>query len=401
MSAAAVLQTAENGSILSNHAENVESGVYRADLLCGGIEIIERISAEWIELCEEGASNEPFFRPEWFSAFVENYEKEILLFTVRKAGKLRAVLPLKRTNGFLHGVPVRKLEGVFNLQSQRFDLVHGADETERGEINKKLWETIKLQSQWDVFEIRLVEKESWLGDLLKIAETENYKSGIWKMDGAPFVSLPTGTDKKKLIEEQFKSLKRHFRQDINRRLRRLNEIGEVEFVTTREYSLGLMRKYLVIEKQSWKGRRGTAAACDPKTEKLHIDFAREVATQNALTFYELKLDGETIAMTINITFAKKTVFWKTAFDENYTRFAPGHLLIREFTTDCIENDSMEIDMLSPSADYKKVWATGEREHFAFYIFRRGIVGSILQKWKFSVISYLRKYKEKDQKGGTV
>ena len=371
---------------------------WQTKTITGGVETIEKLRAEWTELCEEGASSEPFFRPEWFAAFVENYESEILLLTVRRGGKLRAVLPLVRKNDFLHGVPARKLQAVFNLQTQRFDLIHGADETEREKIIEAVWTAIKKLSKWDVLEMRLVRKDSWLNDLLALAEVENHRTGIWQMDGAPFVTLPQGADKPKLIEEFDKTLKKHFRQELKRRLRRLQELGAVEFVRTREYSPELMRRYFDLEAESWKGRGGTAVLCDEKAVGLHDDFARAVADRDALFVYELRLDGATIAMSVNIMEQRKTVFWKTAFDENYSRYSPGNLLIREFLADCLRQNSTELDMLSPAAEYKKVWASGEREHAAFYVFQRGIVGSMLWKWKFSLISRLRRFKNRDSKG---
>ncbi|MDQ4123391.1 MAG: GNAT family N-acetyltransferase [Acidobacteriota bacterium] len=366
---------------------------FQTETLRGGVEVIERIFDEWTELCEEGASNEPFFRPEWFVVFVENFEKEILLLTVRRAGKLRAVLPLVKRRGNLHGIPVKSLEAVYNLNTQRFDLIHGADETEREEIVKAVWKEIKRQSKWHVLELRQVKKDSWLNDLLALAESENYPTDIWQMDGAPFVSFPQGDDKEKLIEKYFKSLKQHYRRDLKRRLTRLKEQGAVEFVVTRGDQPELMQKFFELEARSWKGRNGTAVACDPKVVKLHDDFARAVAAKNALFIYELKFDGKTIAMSINIMYDRKTIFWKTSYDEEYKRFSPGNLLIPEFLADAIRNDSTELDMLSPATDYKKVWATGEHEHAAFYIFQPGVLGTLLWNWKFSVISRLRKFKK--------
>ena len=378
-------------------SETPKKSVLQAEILIGGVEVIEKIFNEWTSLCEEGASNEPFFRPEWFTSFVKIFENEITLLTVRRGGRLRAVLPLVRKSGTFHGIPVGKLQAVFNLNTQRFDLIHGADETERAEIVKAVWNEIKNLSKWRVLEMRLVKKDSWLKDLLAVAESENYRPGIWQMDGAPFVMLPQGDDKEKLIEEHFKNLKKSFRQELKRRLIRLKEQGEVEFVVTRGYSPELLQKYFELEARSWKGRGGTAVACDLKATKLHDEFARAVAAKNALYIYELKLDGKTIAMSLNIKYDRQTVFWKTSFDEEYKRFSLGNLLIREFTADAVRNDSTEIDMLSPATEYKKVWASGEREHAAFYVFRRGISGSLLWTWKFTVISRLRKFKNRAPK----
>lgn len=387
------ISAAENSFVV----EKPKSAVLQTEVLIGGSEIIENIFDEWTVLCEEGASNEPFFRPEWFVSFVKHFEDEILLLTVRRDGRLRAILPLVKKNGKVHGVPARKLQAVYNLNTPRFDLIHGADETERAEIVKAIWNRIKTLPKWSVLEMRLVKKDSWLKDLLAAAESENYRAGIWQMDGAPFVTLPQGDDKEKLIEEHFKGLKKSFRQDLKRRLIRLKERGEVEFVVARGYSPELLQKYFELEARSWKGRGGTAVACDQKAAGLHDDFARATAANNALFIYELKLDGETIAMSLNIRHDRQTVFWKTSFAEEYRRFSPGNLLIQEFTADAVRNNSSEIDMLSPANDYKKIWASGEREHVAFYVFQKGILGSLFWKWKFSVISRLRKFKNRAPK----
>jgi CelD/BcsL family acetyltransferase involved in cellulose biosynthesis len=365
-----------------------------AEIIIGGSEIIGKIFAEWTALCEEGASNQPFFRPEWFASFVKNFENEFMLLTVRRGGRLRAVLPLVKKTGRLHGVPARKLQAVFNANTQRFDLIHGADEDKRKETIEALWQEIKKQGNWDVLEMRLVQKDSWLKDLLALAESENYRTGIWQMDGAPFVTLPEGENKEKLIEDYFKSFSKNRRQTLGKKLRRLQELGNVEFSVTRGYSPELMRKYFALEAQSWKARAGTAVTSDEKVARLHDDFARAVAERNALFIYELKLDGKTIAMYISIMYDRQTIGWKMSFDEEYARFSPGNLLLREVLKGCIENGSPELDMLSPATDNKKFWATGEREHVAFYILRRGSLGSMLWKWKFSVISRLRKFKKK-------
>ena len=370
---------------------------FETEILIGGVEIIEKLSAEWIILCEEGASNDPFLRPEWFVTFVKNFEKEIKIITVRHGGKLRAVLPLVKKKNGLHGIPARKLQAVSNLNTQRFDLIHGADEAEREEIVKAVWKEIKNQAEWNVLEIRMVKKDSWLGDLLALAEKENYKTGIWQMDSAPFVILPQGDDKEKLIEDFSNGLSKNRRRLLKKKMRILEALGTVEFATTRGYQADLMQKYFELEAQSWKGRGGTAVTDDERVASLHDEFARKIAARNAFFIYELKLNGNTIAMRLSIMYDHKTIFWKTSFNENYARYSPGYLLFKEVLDDCIRQGSTEIDMLSPATHHKKIWASCEYEHAAFYIFQRGIVGTMLWRWKFSVISYLRKFKKSELK----
>ena len=394
--ASATVQLENNRRTLTGEntlVEKAADSAYQTETVTGGVEIIENIFAEWTDLCKEGANNEPFFRPEWFAAFVKNFEKEILLITVRRGGKLRAVLPLVGKTDKLHGVPTRKLQAIFNLQTPRFDLIHGLDEAERAGITNAVWTEIKKLSKWDVLELRMVKKGSWLDDLLVLAAAEKHRTGVWKMDGAPFVLLPEADDKEKLIADYFKGLSKNRRQLLKKKRRYLDELGTVTFVHTRGYSAELMQTYFDLEAHGWKERAGTAVTSDGRTARLHDDFARAVAAENALIFHELKLDERTIAMYISILYDRQTVGWKMSFDENYAKFSPGNLLFIEVLNECMRNGSPELDQLSPATYNKSMWATGEYDHDALYVFRRGIVGALLHKWTFSVITRLRKYKK--------
>jgi|CXWL01.1.fsa_nt_gi CelD/BcsL family acetyltransferase involved in cellulose biosynthesis len=366
--------------------------VLNTEVLTGRSETIDTLSAEWAELCDEGASNEPFLRPEWFSTFVRNFENEIDILTVRREGKLRAVLPIVARRANLHGIPVRKLQAVYNLNTQRFDLIHGADETEKAAIVRAVWRKVREIPGWDVFEARLVKKESWLSDVLALAAGENYQTGIWPMDSAPYITLPRSEDKQQSLDDFFRGPRKHLRQELDRRLRRLKELGSVEFEVTFSSDPDLMATYFDLESNGWKGRRGTAATDDPLVARMHEEFASEIAARGALLVYEMKLAGKTIAMSLNIKDGDRTIHWKTSYDEHYARYSPGNLLFRKLLSDCIFNGSTEIDLLSPSTANKRSWASGERDHVAFYIFQRGFFGSLLWKWKFSVIGGLREFK---------
>lgn len=362
------------------------------EVLSGGTEVIDQISAEWNELCDEGASSDPFLRPEWFIPFVKNFENEIDLVTVRFDGRLRAVLPIVKKLGSLHALPARKLQAAYNLNTPRFDLIHGADSFERRDIVSAVWQVIKASGRWDVLEIRLVKKDSWLVDVLALAESEGYKTGIWQMDSAPFIRLPKSIDKEQSIDNFFKGSRKHLKQELNRRLRRLKELGSVDFSVTSGVTPELMETYFELESKGWKGRGGTAVTDDPTVERMHQEFAAEVAAKRSLLVYELKLNDKTIAMSLNIRYMSETIHWKTAYDEDFARYSPGNLLFSELVCDCIRSGSNEIDFLSPSTKNKRAWSTGEREHVAFYIFNRTLFGSLLSTWKFSVVRRLRHLK---------
>ncbi len=359
--------------------------MFDAEIIAGGLEVISTIAAEWGALCDRSC-REPFLRPEWFTAFAGHFRTEMRIVTVRDNGELRAVLPLERGRASIHGLPVSALRSVFDLNTPRFGAAASADE--RPAVANEIWETIKKLDDWDVFEARLVRNDNCLAELLNAARRDGYRADVWQMDAAPFIALPA----KECINEFFSGSRKHFGKELDRRYRRLTELGRVDFCVTREYSAEMVDRYLELESLGWKGAIGTAAIADGRAAGLHHSFARESAERGRLFAYELRLDGRTIAMSLNIEDSDRMFHWRTSYDEAYARYSPGNLLFRRLFDDCIDRGLAEIDMLSPPTPNKRVWATGEREHAAIYIFRPGVIGRLAYTWKFSVMRSLRRLK---------
>jgi len=131
-----------------------------------------------------------------------------------------------------------------------------------------------------------------------------------------------------------KSLPVRKRKDLNRRFRRLGELGEVEF-KWESGSEGLVRwidEFLALEAAGWKGDAGSALACDAATEALFRESLIGAAKRERLVRLSLQLDGRPIAMLSTFLTPPGAFGFKTAFDEDYARFSPGFLLEREFLT---------------------------------------------------------------------
>jgi hypothetical protein len=361
-----------------------------AQLLKNNVKDIEDLMPEWNELCDEGPSNDPFLRPEWFAAFARNFGQQVELVTVRHDGRLRAVLPVTSIRGPLHGLPVNKLEAVFNLNSPRFDLIHGADESERSAVVQAIWSKIRGRRDWTIMEMRLVKKDSWINSLIEVARADSFLTGMWEMDGAPFISLTRGGGQNCSINDYLKQSKKQLRQQLDRRKRRLSEAGRLDFVITDVYSAELLDRFFEIESRGWKGRQGTDVMKDPRVLKLHHETAKAASDRNDLLIYELRLDDKTIAMILGIKCSTTMFYWKTTYDETYSRFSPGNILFKMFLADCLQRKVDEIDLLSPSTENKRYWTSSEHEHAAFYIFKPGIAGKFFWFWKFGIAARLRK-----------
>lgn len=121
------------------------------------------------------------------------------------------------------------------------------------------------------------------------------------------------------------------RKELRRQFARLSELGELS-VETRNDEAGLegwVEAFLALEAAGWKGKAGSALACNAATADLWRQALRGAAARGRLNRLALHLDGRPIAMLASFITPPIAFSFKTAFDEAYARFSPGVLLQRE------------------------------------------------------------------------
>jgi CelD/BcsL family acetyltransferase involved in cellulose biosynthesis len=365
------------------------------ETLGGGVEIIERLAAEWRALCAEGRSAQPFFQPEWIAAHVRAFaaNKPLTVLTVRRQGTLRAVLPLIRERTPLHGVPVRKLRSLSNPHSCRFDLVVGRGD--EAEAVRALWQTLQARDDWDVIELFDVP-EGGLGEqLLTAAAHEGFPTGQWPMPAAPYLpfDLSRLTSQERL-EATLKQASAKRRYDVRRLRRKLEEQAVVRVLCDEAATPTELARFYALERAGWKGQQGTAIACDKRLRQFYDEVATTKAAQGQFLLYRLEVGEQTIAMQFCITNGQTCYLLKPAYDESFRKYSPGHLLVAEVLGDLIERGLTNYDLLSPVSEWKNYWTKTARGQAHAYIFRRGVIGQTLHVWKFQVALRARQIKQR-------
>ncbi len=128
------------------------------------------------------------------------------------------------------------------------------------------------------------------------------------------------------------SLSSRKRKDLNRRFRKLAELGDVRFEWSTD-DRGVSdwaANFLELEASGWKGDAGSALACDPSTRRLYEACLQGAAERGKLIRLSLLLDGKPIAMLSTFATPPGSFGFKTAFDERYSRYSPGFLLERKY-----------------------------------------------------------------------
>lgn len=121
------------------------------------------------------------------------------------------------------------------------------------------------------------------------------------------------------------------RKELRRQANRLGDIGTIVHQKLEGQSAidGLdvwMADFLALEAKGWKGKAGSALACDDRTISLFRRALLGSAAEGRLQLLDIRLDERPIAMLVNFLTPPYAFSYKTAYDEDYARFSPGVLL---------------------------------------------------------------------------
>ena len=85
-------------------------------------------------------------------------------------------------------------------------------------------------------------------------------------------------------------------------------------------------QFLELEKGGWKGREGTAMACDDSEARFFKQLSASASSCGKLLYLRYDLNDTPIAMQINFISGTGAFAFKVAYDETYRKQGPGSLL---------------------------------------------------------------------------
>jgi CelD/BcsL family acetyltransferase involved in cellulose biosynthesis len=161
--------------------------------------------------------------------------------------------------------------------------------------------------------------------------------------------ITTGAAERPFLESKLdgdaylkQSLKAHHLREFRRLKRRLEDKGKLEHVVARtaeEIRLAT-EAFLTLEASGWKGRERTAMAID----RFRAAFAREamhrLSEEDMCRIHSLILDGKPIACLVVFIEAGVAYTWKTAYDEVWSAYSPGTLLMIEVTKQHLDDPNI-------------------------------------------------------------
>jgi CelD/BcsL family acetyltransferase involved in cellulose biosynthesis len=142
--------------------------------------------------------------------------------------------------------------------------------------------------------------------------------------------LAPGAEREGYIERVISSSRR---KELRRQRRRLKEIAPVAFVPSYGPAevADALQDFLMLEASGWKGRAGTAAACDPAVCRFMKMAVAALAADGRACVDRFMHNGRVVAAAVTLMSGNTGWFWKIAHDEAHSRFSPGVQLVVDLT----------------------------------------------------------------------
>src|SRR5215207_2979308 len=290
-----------------------------------GRDALPTLLPAWEDLCRRCVEDNVYYSPRYARALLESVdqEKDVAFAVVWGDMRLVAMLPLTISKV---AIPLLRPAGQAWQTKYTFGCMPLLDGQRKTEAAAALLDVLASISAGEWI-IPSVNVEGATCKTL-IAALEGKSLGWEFVNRFQRAALETGSTFEEHMQRHV-SAKR--RKDIARNRRRLAELGTVAH---QSHSAGealqqAVSAFLSVEAAGWKGKRGTALACNENTRRFAINAFTGEKNNSICRADVLTLDGRPIAVSL-IAFMGRTGFTvKCSYDEAYHSYSAGLLLETE------------------------------------------------------------------------
>ena len=278
-----------------------------------GLEAMTAIAPAWESMAAAALEPNPFYEPWMLLPALELFgvPSGFRLITVWNGERLDAVMPMERTRGF-KGLPLPALESWRHrhcLLCTPLVRAEGATET--------LVALIESLRDVSVVGLRYIPNE---GPFHRALAATGVRCLL--LDGYSRPVLRRGKDGEAYIND---FVSRKDRQELRRRERRLQELGNLTRVTLGpdEDLQRWIDDFLRLEASGWKGKQGTAMKCSDANRRFLTQTFEAAYRRGRLEIVGIDLDGKPLARSTGFLAGDGGYAFKPAYDEAFAKFSPG------------------------------------------------------------------------------
>ncbi len=358
------------------------------------IETFDQYKNTWNELLKTARANNPFLTfcwiRFWTSSFAGHSDIRIYLFFNDKE-KLIAALPLIYHRERQKILNYNILSYTANSHSFRSDLLIDRDYA-KAALFEYIFAAIRDNETFDFIKIR----EFWVAGnenfemLMLAAEKHGIFYSLEELKQPPCLQISEDWD------QYYKNRRGHFRRNLNRRMRKAEkETGTIshKIFNSAEHNLeDWVYEGFKLESKGWKGKEGSAVLMKKGVDEFYLKIARHFNEQGQFYSSAVFLGETMVAYNFSLIFDNVFYLLKVAYDEGYSRYSPGQIMIYYILQDVFEKGLKEFDFLGPSMPWKMEWAGTTREHYTLYLYNNTVKAKALYFNNTVLLPLLRKIK---------
>jgi CelD/BcsL family acetyltransferase involved in cellulose biosynthesis len=300
------------------------------------LESFDSIFDIWEKLNRGSPSAPIFSSPEWSKAWWQQFGSggRLYLGAVRQGGKTIGIAPLQvndDTASFIGSLDV--------CDYLDFVVAPGSEDS----FFSELLDNLKSEriSRLDLAPLR--PDSTVYSSFVGMASKHKWQASCSQEDVTVELDLPSSW------EDYLQLLSGKQRHELNRKLRRLNEEGELNYRTTTDANQPDIDTFLSLFRDS---RQDKATFLTPQIESFFRSIARVMAEQKLLRLNILELDKKPVAATLCFDYKDTVYLYNSGYEPDYSWLSVGVISKALCIKDSIERHKKRFDFLKGAEAYK-------------------------------------------------
>ncbi len=349
---------------LDSDATGVTLAVYH------GKDGLGALPALWSQLVEALPAKRFFHLHAWYQSYLESLETDpssLSFYVLFRGERPVALFPLKRVTRNVCRFELRSLELPVHDHLNLSDFVF-----EKTEENAGLLRLLVLHLQrspetpWDIMYLSNVLEDSAAAYALEKAAPPMALSYYQRKSNYVDCSLS--------YEDFLKNVDGHFRRNLGRLTRRVQQMGELQFHSYRspEEIRSNFHHFVTVEAAGWKGDSGTqsAIACNPPIKSFYEKLIAGYAAAGQCWLNLLSLNDKAIAGQLCLLVDGTLYILKIGYDEAHSKVAPGNLIMDQTLRLAVEDQGVRAVSFITDRPWNYFWGAKSYRVYDHYIFNR-------------------------------
>jgi CelD/BcsL family acetyltransferase involved in cellulose biosynthesis len=306
----------------------------------------ENFQQQWLEWLEKAENSHVFFHPALCMAWLETY---------RPLRNLKPIFVIGRTADTVIFLPMVLWRRNWKNAFQKLLIPVGYSDFDYHAplICSKNGQCIVDVDQFFIEFIKSLQNYIQF-DFLSLNGLQSPSSNrhIFKEnDICPFVDLKRFNNS----DDFFSSLSSSVRGDVRRQMRRLGELGEIEFSEYKNLpSVNLiLAEFLKNHSKRWPNAY--------KAPNFHQNILNKALLNGVAHFSTLALNDEIISWHLGFEYGNTYYYYMPAINEKWSRFSPGKIHLNKLIERAIQRRLEVFDHLRGEENYKAGWSNGIKE----------------------------------------